>query len=131
MSSNLDSAADVSQVFPGDFHKNLRDLLSKIIADKIPDWRKQCINNMVSLPQLVDFNWRVDIKTSADTLSRMSVPTCILQLQVDEKTAGQGFDGVNSTSVELSKETLDAMLDGLGKIRKQLSSVAEPAVIEQ
>jgi hypothetical protein len=84
------------------FHKNLRELLSRIIAEQLPNWRKQSIKTMgkcvksdfiysfytqiivspVSLPQLVDFNWRVDIKTSADTLSRMSVPTCILQMQV-------------------------------------------------
>lgn len=31
---------------------------------------------------------------------------------------------VSSVNVELSKETLDTMLDGLSKIRDQLSSVA-------
>ena len=36
----------------------------------------------VSLPRLSDFDWRVDIKTSSDTLARMSVPTCVLQLKV-------------------------------------------------
>lgn len=34
------------------------------------------------MPRLIDFDWRVDIKTSSDNLSRMSVPTCILQMQV-------------------------------------------------
>lgn len=36
----------------------------------------------VSLPKLVDFDWRVDVKTSSDAVARMSVPTCILNLQV-------------------------------------------------
>lgn len=36
----------------------------------------------VSLPHLVDMDWRVDIKTSSDTISRMAVPTCLLQLKV-------------------------------------------------
>ena len=31
---------------------------------------------------------------------------------------------ISTVNVELSKETLDTMLDGLGKIRDQLSSVA-------
>jgi len=41
-----------------------------------------CFADLVFLPRLVDFDWRVDIKTSSDSLSRMSVPTCLLQLQV-------------------------------------------------
>lgn len=40
------------------------------------------LNSTVSLPRLVDMDWRVDIKTSSDTISRMAVPTCLLQLKV-------------------------------------------------
>ena len=36
----------------------------------------------VSLPKLANFDWRVDVKTASDTVTRMSVPTCILNLQV-------------------------------------------------
>lgn len=36
----------------------------------------------VSLPRLVDLDWRVDIKTSSDSISRMAVPTCLLQMKV-------------------------------------------------
>ncbi|XP_059874708.1 COMM domain-containing protein 9 isoform X2 [Delphinus delphis] len=35
----------------------------------------------VSLPRLVDLDWRVDIKTSSDSISRMAVPTCLLQMK--------------------------------------------------
>jgi len=33
--------------------------------------------------------------------------------------------GLRSINVEFSRETLETMLDGLGKIRDQLSSVAK------
>lgn len=36
----------------------------------------------VSLPRLVDLDWRVDIKTSSDSISRMAVPTCLLRMKV-------------------------------------------------
>jgi hypothetical protein len=49
---------------------------------------------------------------------------------VEDETESSSH-AMNGTTVELSKETLDAMLDGLGKIRKQLSSVAEPPASEQ
>ncbi|XP_013408180.1 COMM domain-containing protein 9-like [Lingula anatina] len=117
--------AAVLKVFPDGFHKNLRDLLAKIIIENLPMWKNHAINNQVSLPRLLDFDWRVDIKTSSDSISRMSVPTCIMQLKVQENsTKIDSVPEVTSMNVELSKETLDTMLDGLGKIRDQLSSVA-------
>ncbi|XP_059177644.1 COMM domain-containing protein 9-like [Physella acuta] len=79
----------------------------------------------LSLPKLLDFDWRVDIKTSSDAVARMSVPTCILNFQIQEnKTDVKETAQTENINVELSKETLDTMLDGLGKIRDQLASVA-------
>ena len=36
----------------------------------------------VSLPRLVDFDWRVDVKTSSDSMARMAQPTCLVQMKV-------------------------------------------------
>ena len=36
----------------------------------------------VSLPRLVDFDWRVDVKTASDSASRMAQPTCLVQMKV-------------------------------------------------
>lgn len=36
----------------------------------------------VSLPRLVDLEWKVDMKTASDSVSRMAVPTCILYMKV-------------------------------------------------
>ena len=36
----------------------------------------------ISLPRLVDVDWRVDVKTSANTVSRMATPTALVQMQV-------------------------------------------------
>ncbi|KAK7098654.1 COMM domain-containing protein 9-like [Littorina saxatilis] len=116
---------EVVALFPDDFHKNLRDLISKIIIDNMAEWKSQAVNAHVSLPKLADFDWRVDVKTASDTVARMSVPTCILSLQVESGSEqGEATRGQQTVNVELSKETLDTMLDGLSKIRDQLSSVA-------
>ncbi|XP_067655740.1 COMM domain-containing protein 9-like [Haliotis asinina] len=112
-------------IFPDNFHKNLRDLLTKIFMDHMAGWKTQAAGGLVSLPKMVDFDWRVDVKTSSDTVARMSVPTCILNMQVQDTATDVGIvPDVSSVNVELSKETLDTMLDGLSKIRDQLSSVA-------
>ncbi|XP_055899390.1 COMM domain-containing protein 9-like [Biomphalaria glabrata] len=112
-------------LFPNGFHKNLRDLLMKIIIENMAKWKASAIANQVSLPKLLDFDWRVDMKTSSDSVARMSVPTCMLNLEIQEQPGKiQQTAGIENVSVELSKETLDTMLDGLGKIRDQLASVA-------
>lgn len=41
----------------------------------------------VSLPHLVDFDWRVDVKTSSDSAARMAQPTCIVQMKVRSSIA--------------------------------------------
>lgn len=46
----------------------------------------------------------------------------LLPFQMEDSSADGGSDVV---TVELSRESLDTMLDGLGRIRDQLSVVAE------
>jgi len=117
--------SDVAALFPENFHKNLQELLVTILVQRLPHWKQHIANNLVFLPKLVEFNWRVDVKSSSDSLSRMSVPTCLLQLQVQEPLQQYGVLPATSTvNVELSRQTLDTMLYGLAKIRDQLSSVA-------
>ncbi|XP_076471277.1 COMM domain-containing protein 9-like isoform X2 [Babylonia areolata] len=115
---------DIVALFPDGFHKNLRDLIGKIIIDNMADWKSQAVGAHVSLPKLADFDWRVDVKTASDTVARMSVPTCVLSLQVESGEEDDQTRGQQTVNVELSKETLDTMLDGLSKIRDQLLSVA-------
>ncbi|KAK6184572.1 hypothetical protein SNE40_007020 [Patella caerulea] len=113
------------KLYPSDFQKNLKELLIKITIDNMSSWKSIASASQVSLPNLVDFDWRVDVKTSSDSIARMSVPTCILNMQVQETaTDVNSMPDVNGVQVELSKETLDTMLDGLSKIRDQLNSVA-------
>lgn len=47
-----------------------------------------------------------------------------MQVQ-DTPEHGDKMAGVRNLNVEFSREALETMLDGLGKIRKQLSSVAK------
>eukprot|EP00058_Branchiostoma_floridae_P020828 XP_002606318.1 hypothetical protein BRAFLDRAFT_113744 [Branchiostoma floridae] len=125
LQQDLSDSASIQLVFPADFHPNLKNLLVGVLAEHLSQWKTQAINSQVSLPQLVDFDWRVDMKTSADSVSHMSAATCLLQLKV--QNVPKQVDRVpplDVVNVELSKETLDTMLDGLGKIRDQLSSVA-------
>jgi len=118
-------ATSLIGLFPTDFHKNLRDLLVKILTEKIPNWKSQANCSLSSLPRLVDFDWNIDVKAASAGVARTSVPTCHLKLQVEDRAQStEETKAPQVFNVELPKETLDTVLDGLGRIRDQLSAVA-------
>ncbi|XP_054828497.1 COMM domain-containing protein 9 [Eublepharis macularius] len=121
----LTSPEEILSLFPEGFHQNLKNLLTKIILENLSAWRNEVQASQISLPHLIDMDWRVDIKTSSDSVSRMVVPTCLLQLKIQEDAALCGKDlSTTALTIELNKQTVDTMLDGLGRIRDQLSAVA-------
>ncbi|XP_007435081.1 COMM domain-containing protein 9 [Python bivittatus] len=121
----LTSQEEILSLFPEGFHQNLKNLVTKIILENVSAWRNEAQASQISLPRLVDMDWRVDIKTSSDNISKMAIPTCLLQLKIQENAALCGDDFATSAlTVELNKQTLDTMLDGLGRIRDQLSAIA-------
>ncbi|XP_056909123.1 COMM domain-containing protein 9 isoform X2 [Takifugu flavidus] len=119
---NLSTPEQILNLFPESFHSSLKNLITKILLENCPTWRIEALNNQISLPKLKEMDWRVDMVTGSDSVSRLSVPTCLVQFKMEDTSAGGGSDVV---TVELSRESLDTMLDGLGRIRDQLSVVAE------
>jgi len=73
---------------------------------------------------LIEFDWRIDVKRASETVSSMSVPTVLVQLQLDDRTEIEPEK--KSVSFELNKQALEAMIDGLSKIKAQLSKLASP-----
>jgi len=82
-------------------------------------------NQRPSLPKLIDANWRIDIKSASEQMRKMPpVPCVLLQVEVEaQPTRRDCFPPNEKVSMELSKEALGTMLDGMRKIRDQLSSV--------
>ncbi|KAM9854218.1 COMM domain-containing protein 9 [Aulostomus maculatus] len=121
---NLSFPDQILQLFPESFHPNLKNLLTKILLENSTTWKSEALSNQISLPQLKDLDWRVDMVTGSDSVSRMCVPTCLVHFKMEEACPSAGGEVVSSATVELSRESLDTILDGLGRIRDQLSMVA-------
>ena len=86
----------------------------------------QITTSQVSIPRLTGVDWRIDVKTASDSLTRMAVPTCLVDLQVQGVPSRRGeLAGMQHGAFEMNRESLGAMLDGLSKIRDQLSQVAQ------
>ncbi|KDR20548.1 COMM domain-containing protein 9 [Zootermopsis nevadensis] len=78
----------------------------------------------VGPPRLLDFSCHVLSKAPA-TDPGNTTTSCLLQLKVQEnETKVSEQPSVSTVTVELTRPTLDTLLDGMGRIRDQLSSVA-------
>ncbi len=91
-------------------------------------WKKIASQQLISWPRMVDMDWRVDVMSSSQEVSRMSVPTVILDLKVEDQQQRVGeMPPVRSVNFELSKESLGTLLDGMNKIREQLGALSNKA----
>ncbi|XP_045893964.1 COMM domain-containing protein 9 [Micropterus dolomieu] len=122
--NNLSSPEQILALFPESFHTSLKNLITKILLENSPTWRTDALSDQISLPQLKELDWRVDLVTGSDSVSRMSVPTCLVQLKMEDPCPAAGGKSISTVTVELGRESLDTILDGLGRIRDQLSVVA-------
>eukprot|EP01132_Coremiostelium_polycephalum_P009045 gene9045-11079_t len=83
-------------------------------------------NQTCSLPRMVDLDWRMDVKTSSDVMSRMAVPTVLFKLEVEDRSKQVNEDNTRPTKTvifELNKETINTMLNGLEFVQGQLESI--------
>jgi len=107
-------------LFPTSFQAQMKDLLAQILTHHLPKWRESILEAQVSLPRLQSFDWRIDLKAASRQISRMVMPTVLVELKVEDYSAA----GSHNVNFELNRETLQAVLDNLGKIRDQLNAVA-------
>ena len=97
--------------------------MQQILATQLPFWCEASVLRRPSLPQYIGIRWRVDMKAASEQFSRMSVPSVIVNLKVQRQPiAADNTPSVQPIEFELRKEALNTMLDGLGRIRKQLGS---------
>ncbi|KAJ3430760.1 comm domain-containing protein [Anaeramoeba flamelloides] len=112
------------QLFPQKFHGKLRSLLSSHISTSLEKWHKLCKSKYLTLPKLISFDWRVDVKSASDLTSTLSAPVVLLEMKVQEPPEFVGLmPKIKTVNVELTKERLQTMLDGLVRINEQLVSV--------
>ncbi|KAK2947153.1 putative COMM domain containing 9 [Blattamonas nauphoetae] len=111
----------VSNIFPGDFQTNLKNLLSTIISTQMPAWNNEMQSSQLSIPKFKTLDWNINLKTSHSGTTHSTVPTAMVKIEIENIADSQTNDHIE---FEMGRETLQAMLDGLGKIRDQLQSVA-------
>ena len=125
----MPTAEELIEVFPEGFHEALRTLILRVLMHHQSEWRADSLSSEIStMPQLQHMGWQV-YRAKGDAGSEGDVqPAVLLNLQLgpapDEQGGkGGGVGASESVNVELSKVQLDALLDGMGKIKEQLGKV--------
>jgi len=122
--NSVSSKEELLAIIPVILHDKLKKLIASVFGANLKTWRAQAANSQLSLPQLKEFDWRIDIKTSADTVTRMSVPTALVQMKIqDLPTSVNEMATLQSVTFEVTKDTIETMLDGMGKILEQMDSI--------
>ncbi|EDQ89229.1 uncharacterized protein MONBRDRAFT_25451 [Monosiga brevicollis MX1] len=122
---NCADDAAVRSIMPDTVPGKLQGLLAKLILQNLGPWREQAAFQQLSLPRLKEFNWAIDVKTSSDQLARMALPTAVVHLKVEDlPQTTKEMPALRDVAFEMNKDTLETMLDGLGKIQEQLAAIA-------
>mmetsp|Transcript_12896 Transcript_12896/g.17633 ORF Transcript_12896/g.17633 Transcript_12896/m.17633 type:complete len:207 (+) Transcript_12896:240-860(+) len=122
------TAEEISKEFPPDFHPDLRVMLTKILISRQIAWREEAIKSQVSLPRLVEFNWRVDNTETSDSVhvgeSQIEPSTFIHFTMEGEPKSTQEVPPLQEVTIELDKAALSTMVSTLNKIQDALNSTA-------
>lgn len=86
----FENSTDVQQIqnemASSNLQPNLKNLLSKLLAERLVHFKTKLISEEGMMPKLLDFDWRVDIKMDSnlsDSGSKSGQQTCILNLKVN------------------------------------------------
>lgn len=122
LSGTVESLAELFGEKGTEVDPKLRSLVGKIIESRLTSWKEASSMNRVSTAKLLDHDWALHIQRSSSQVTAMSIPSVIVQLKVQDQPWMIGKVAmVNNVDFELSEESLNTMLDGLGKIKEQLS----------
>eukprot|EP00041_Stephanoeca_diplocostata_P023941 m.597691 g.597691 ORF g.597691 m.597691 type:complete len:193 (-) comp22417_c0_seq4:3284-3862(-) len=122
---NVSTKEGIVKLLPAGLEERLQALVVSVVSKNLKQWRLQSASNELSLPALKEFDWRIDIKSASDKVARMSVPTALVQMKVEDvATRKDEMAQMRSIDFEVNRDTLTTMLDGMGKILGQLNSAA-------
>lgn len=113
-----------AQVLSSEFHPQLATLLGKMIKVRFEEWRALSIENQVSPAKLVDFDLRVNTTNATDQMANASSSSLLLSLDVQGvPTQKDNMPTTETIKLELSHQEVQVLLDGMLKIRDQLSAI--------
>ena len=87
---NVEDVADVLGGFPGELDARLKRLIGQILKASLAQWREAGALQRVSLPKLLETDWRVDLQSSSTHVLQMAVPSVLVRMRVQDQPSRAG-----------------------------------------
>lgn len=120
-----DQVFDLIRPVLGSEEEGFGRVLARVVHKRLATWREVAIKQKPCLSRYLGCNVRVDMKTSADNVSTMAVPTVFVSIDMEKNV--QRVDEspeLEQVNFELSKESLNTLLQGLEHIKSQLDKLS-------
>mmetsp|Transcript_12530 Transcript_12530/g.27834 ORF Transcript_12530/g.27834 Transcript_12530/m.27834 type:complete len:209 (-) Transcript_12530:49-675(-) len=105
----------------------LKTLVGQILTTRHDEWIEACHSSRVSLPRLIDLDWAVHWQRANSEIAGQALssgtPSVFVALNIEQTPTHVQLPAVRTVQFELSREGLETVVDGLGKIRDQLSKM--------
>lgn len=103
-------------------NQKLKQMVGSIIQNKLDLWKESATFDRVSLPKLVDLDWNLHLTKASNEASAINSQSVFMSLSAqDIPSTTNALPEVREVNFELTREALETVVDGLGKIRDQLS----------
>lgn len=124
ISGHLEDLAALFDSEGSQVNPKLKQLIGQIVSNRLDIWRDVCHMNRISLPKLQEFDWSLNFQRSSNEIADIQVPSILMSLTVENTTENTNvLPSTQTVQFELSREALETMIDGLGKIRDQLKNM--------
>eukprot|EP00484_Ammonia_sp_Unknown_P016508 CAMPEP_0197036074 /NCGR_PEP_ID=MMETSP1384-20130603/13689_1 /TAXON_ID=29189 /ORGANISM="Ammonia sp." /LENGTH=195 /DNA_ID=CAMNT_0042466207 /DNA_START=31 /DNA_END=618 /DNA_ORIENTATION=+ len=122
---NMNDGNEILKIFPASFNDKLKKGIAKILLQNYDYWKTASNKTSISaVPKLIDFEWRLDVKRSSNTVSYMAEPTVMVSMQIQEPQQKVGVLAPSKqVQFEMGGDSLNVMIDGLRRIRDQLKKL--------
>lgn len=124
---SIEDLAELFKTEGAEVNPKLKSLVGQIVSNRLEDWKESAALSRVSLPHLVDFDWTLHFQKASSEIARMEAPSVIISLDVEGSASTPAgaleMPDTRTVDFEVSREALETVIDGLGKIRDQLSKM--------
>mmetsp|Transcript_15617 Transcript_15617/g.16362 ORF Transcript_15617/g.16362 Transcript_15617/m.16362 type:complete len:196 (-) Transcript_15617:122-709(-) len=123
-SGELSDLAELFKESGNEVNSKLKSLVGQIITNRLEVWKDAAASSRVSLPKYLDVDWTLNIQKSSSEVVHMNIPSLLVELSLEPTPeTTDAPPSVDKISFELSREALETVLDGLGRIRDQLGAM--------
>lgn len=126
INQNPASAEDIQ----GKFRMQIDGEVKKLLAETLMLVKDKCIafckEHEPSLSRVLYHDWRVETYIATETLGRIARPIASITLRVQPAANGNLLlPPLQSVSMELAKDMVDALSSGFDRLQKQLSKIIQ------